>query len=68
MHDMHVSPSRRRDRRNPKYMACMLDEDFMGHVIRTAHVAHRRTMTSSTVWRYAFQMTRRWRRGVTARL
>jgi hypothetical protein len=48
-------------KRNPKYTACMIDEDFLGRVIRVAGKSSRRSASSNTLWRYLIRVACQWK-------
>lgn len=63
----HLVCNVRRDRRNPKYYGCMLDEDFLGRTVRVARVCSRRTVSYGVLSRYIVRVMRRWRGSVITR-
>lgn len=56
----HLILLAQRDKRNPKRYATILDEDFIGRVVRVARVCHRRTMAEGVLFRYLVRLRRRW--------
>jgi len=56
----HLQEQVRSDFRNPKYYACMLDEDFIGVTVRMAKHIHRRSVATATMVRYIIRLKQRW--------
>jgi hypothetical protein len=50
------------DFRNPKRFGCMLDEDFLGRIVKVATKCHRRTMARGVLLRYLTRLVHHWRR------
>ena len=48
-------------RRNPKYTGCMIDEDFLGRVIRVAGKSSRRSASTNVLWRYIIRVACQWK-------
>ncbi len=45
--------------RNPKLWGCMLDEDFLGQVVRLGKVVNRMTVHDHIIWRFQLRLSRR---------
>jgi len=56
----HIVEEVRLSHRNPKYMACMLDEDFVGLVLNRTKKGHRRTLATASMIRYCIKLKQRW--------
>ena len=58
---VHLRHGALTDSRNPKRFGCMLDEDFLGRVVRVANKCHRRTVATGVLLRYLIRLARHWR-------
>jgi hypothetical protein len=57
----HLIMGVRKTKRNPKYFATMLDEDYLGRVVKTACKVSRLDVAGGVLFRYLIRVVRRWR-------